>query len=114
MEPHLLLSDEDFAAQFAQCKLDPELFSHEAHLRLAWIHIRQKGLAQALELVPLQIQRYVDHLGAAEKYDHPLTIAAIKMVAHFLSLSDSPDFPDFLMEFPELKNDFANLVRKWM
>ncbi len=44
MEEHFYLTDIQFERQFANCSLNPELFSHEAHLRLAWLHISKYGL----------------------------------------------------------------------
>jgi hypothetical protein len=38
MEKHLELTDLEFEANFKNCSLNPDIFSHEAHLRLAWIH----------------------------------------------------------------------------
>jgi hypothetical protein len=43
-EKHLDLSDNEFEKQFINCELSPDIFSHEAHLRLAWINIKKMGL----------------------------------------------------------------------
>jgi hypothetical protein len=40
------LRDELFEKQFQNCQFNPALFNHEAHLRLAWIHITKYGLVQ--------------------------------------------------------------------
>ena len=39
----MTLNDDAFEAAFQNASLDPALFSHKAHLRLAWIHITQDG-----------------------------------------------------------------------
>lgn len=38
MKTHHQLNDQQFEEQFQNCTFDPTLFTHEAHLRLAWIH----------------------------------------------------------------------------
>ena len=43
IEKHYQLSDEEFEQQFQNCLLSPVLFTHEAHLRLAFIHILKYG-----------------------------------------------------------------------
>ena len=37
MEQHYTLTDNEFEKQFQTSSLDPAIFTHEAHLRLAWI-----------------------------------------------------------------------------
>ena len=75
MKHHLDLSDIEFERAFEKCSLDPELFSHEAHLRLAWIHIRKEGCEKAVDIVSKQIVAYVGFLGAEDKFNKTLTVA---------------------------------------
>ena len=110
MDSHLALSDKMFEEQFQSCALSPTLFNHEAHLRLAWIHITQYGIDKALKNVPTQIINFVDNLGARDKYNHTLTIAAIKAVYHFVLKSTTDNFPDFIQTFPRLKYHFKDLI----
>ena len=110
MEEHYALSDDAFVQQFAACTLDPSLFSHEAHLRLAWIHLHHDGLEKAWKNIPQQLQGFVTHVGARDKYHHTLTIAAIHAVHHFMKPSTHTLFKDFIAEFPQLKNNFKALI----
>jgi len=110
MENHFQLSDLEFKKQFETCELTPSLFSHEAHLRLAWIHINAYGIDVALASIPSQIKNFVRQLGAEDKYNTTLTVAAIKAVYHFMLKSESTNFKDFIKEFPRLKNSFRNLI----
>ncbi len=110
MENHFQFTDYEFENQFEQSKLAPELFSHEAHLRLAWIHVTKYGLEKAIEKVNNQIINYVSHLGAQDKYNMTLTIAAVKVVYHFVQKSKSSTFQDFINEFPRLKNNFKDIL----
>lgn len=104
------LSDTEFIAQFETCTLDPSTFNHEAHLRLAWIHIEQFGVEQAKENIQRQLQNFVEHVGAKEKYHQTLTIVAIEAVNHFMKKSKSRSFQDFVIEFPQLKDNFKGLI----
>jgi N-formylglutamate deformylase len=109
-EKHLKLTDKDFEDQFQQCTLDPTLFTHEAHLRLAWIHITQYGEEEAIKHITSQIKAFALHLGLTDKYNHTVTVAAIKAVHHFMKLSGATAFTDFIAEFPVLKNNFMELI----
>ncbi len=104
------LSDTEFEHQFLACTLNPAEFSHEAHLRLAWIHIDRYGLEQAEKNIQTQLQNFVVHAGAADKYNTTLTLAAIKAVAHFMRKAKSTTFLDFIAEVPRLKYNFKELM----
>ena len=104
------MTDLEFEQHFASGELPPALFTHEAHLRLAWIHVTQYGVEEAIENVTEQIKRYTQKLNATDKYNHTLTVAAVKAVYHFVLKSKSDNFQDFLQEFPRLKFKFKDLM----
>ena len=110
MNNHIYLSDNQFEKEFEACTLPPSLFSHEAHIRLAWIHIRKYGVDTAVENICNQLQQYVIQAGASDKYNITLTIAAIKIVNHFVEKSNSDDFLEFITEFPLPITGFKELV----
>ena len=110
MDNHFQLTDEEFAKQFANKTLKPQLFSHEAHLRLAWIHINQYGEELAIQNICSQIKAFDQTFGDGTKYHKTLTIAAIKAVSHFIGKSNSNTFQEFIEEFPRLKSNFKDLM----
>ena len=110
MNNHFDLTDDHFLDEIGNCTLPPELFDHEAHLRLAWLYIKRNGLKESTALICNQITNYVNHLGARDKYNATLTVAAVNIVYSFMNASHSNRFLDFVLEFPELKSDFKRLV----
>ncbi|MDW3645848.1 MAG: hypothetical protein R8P61_02145 [Bacteroidia bacterium] len=110
MEEHYKLSDSEFLQQFKDCSLAPAVFSHEAHLRLAWLNIYQEGMEKAEKGIQDQIENFVAHVGAKDKYHKTLTIVAIKAVGHFMEKSATDNFSDFLAENLQLKKDFKSLI----
>ncbi|HKK12097.1 MAG TPA: hypothetical protein VJ945_04660 [Flavobacteriaceae bacterium] len=110
IEDHFKLSDTEFEKQFENCQLNPSVFGHEAHLRLAWIHIKNYGIEKALQNVKSQLQNFVEYVGAKDKYNVTLTIAAVKAVNHFMLKSEPDNFKDFIEEFPRLKHNFKELL----
>lgn len=110
MKTHFELDDHAFERQLEDCTLPAEVFTHEAHLRLAWIHINTYGIEKAIENIRLQLVSYVDALGARDKYNETLTVAAIRVVYHFMLQSKSKNFQDFITEFPRLKYNFKELI----
>ena len=110
MDSHYSLSDREFEIQFKNTSLDPKLFTHEAHLRLAWIHVNRYGVGQAAENISRQIARFDRKFGDGTKFHKTVTIAAVKAVAHFIDRSGSGNFKDFIREFPRLKSNFMDLL----
>ncbi len=110
MENHRLLSDAEFEAQFANLTFAASDFTHEAHLRLAWIHIKKYGVDQAVENICLQIKALVDHLGVSEKYHATVTEAAVRAVYHFILKSRKEPFLSFMKENPQLISEFKALL----
>lgn len=104
------LSDQEFEEQFAGLTLRPSLFSHEAHIRLAYIHIKKYGLKNAEKNLFDQINRFATHHGEANKFNTTVTIAAVKAVYHFMQKSTSDNFDDLIQEFPRLITNFRDLI----
>lgn len=110
MENHYSLDDNLFEKQFEDLSLIPTLFNHEAHLRLAWIHIKKFGVDKAEENLCEQIKAFATFHGDNDKYNLTVTVAAVRAVYHFLLKSKSDDFQNFISEFPKLKDNFKLLI----
>ena len=103
-------TDSEFESNIELCNISSSDFDHNAHIRLAWISINKYGVDNALQRVPLHIQKLVRKFNAYDKYHATLTIAAIKAVYHFIQKSNSIKFNDFLDEFPRLTDNFKALI----
>lgn len=106
----LHLSDNDFAEQFAHCTLEPTLFTHEAHLRLAWLHVTHYGVLQAIQNICPQIAAYDKVFGDGTKYHKTVTIASVFVIDHFIHKSTSSTFENFIAEFPRLRTHFRDIL----
>lgn len=107
---HSQLTDDQFIGQLIDTTLDPALFNHEAHLRLAWYCINRYGIEEAINQVTAYLSAYVAALGATDKYNTTLTIAAVKAVYHFMQKSAFKNFSDFIASNPRLNTEFKSLL----
>ena len=112
MQSHFDWSDDSFIQDFEGLKFPVASFNHEAHLRLAFLHIQQFGLEQAIQNITHQLKAYVNHLGVTDKYNETLTVAAVFIVNHFQTISSHLDFQKFMEDNQFLKKDFQKLVAK--
>lgn len=110
MEKHFTLTDDQLEWQIRHCEFAPEDFTHEAHLRLAWILIGRYGIETAEVQIQELLLRFVDFAGAKDKYNTTLTIAALRAVYHFWQKAETNNFRDFMREFPRLKTNFKELI----
>ena len=110
MISHHSLTDQQFEIQFDNCELAPELFSHEAHIRLAWIHINRYGIDQAITNILSQLRTYTRHVGAADKFNVTITVAACRAVYHFMLKSTTTTFTSFIKENERLLTQFKQLM----
>jgi CRISPR/Cas system-associated endonuclease/helicase Cas3 len=110
MENHYQLSDEQFLLALETATLNPKLFSHEAHLRFAYLLIYNHDIDKAIDICCKQIRDYANSLGAKDKFNKTVTIAAVKAVYHFMLRSETENFKDLIKEFPRLKNNFRDLL----
>ena len=106
------ISDEEFEQQFKSCEFDPHQFSHRAHLRLAYVHIRKYGLEEAIRNLCLQIAIYDRTHDEGIKYHETITIVAARIMDHFMNKQTSEGFDALLEEFPALEKDFMGLINQ--
>lgn len=110
-EHHWKLSDAQFEADFADGSLPLPWFTHQAHIRLAWIQIKNYGVEQATENIRKQIIQFATAAGQPNKYHETITIASILMVAHFMKGDDAANSEAFIKAHPSLQQDFKELIK---
>ena len=110
MEKHYQYSDELFLHAMENSALDPNVFSHEAHLRWGWLLLETNVLEEAIVKACSQLKNYTQHLGAADKYNETVTIAAMRAIHHFRLKSEADNFRDFISGASQLKTSFRELM----
>ena len=112
MEKHWRYSDEEYEKKFEQIKFPPLYFSHEAHLRLAYIHLQKYGLNLSIQHMCNQIYDFAIKYGATMKFNSTVTYASLQIMYSYLSKGKSDNFQDLMKEFPNLLKDFKAEIQK--
>nr|WP_299172887.1 hypothetical protein [uncultured Allomuricauda sp.] len=107
---HSQLNDREFQELFKTTALSPHLFTHEAHLRLAWLYLKKYGEKKAVDKACNEIRQFDKLHGNGDKFNTTVTVASVKTVHHFMQKSGSTDFGAFIKEFPRLKFAFRALL----
>ena len=113
MEKHWRFSDAIYEQRFREGKFPPLYFSHEAHLRLAYIHLEKYGLRQSIENMCTQIYDFAIKYGATMKFNATVTYASLQIMYHYMNQGNSDSFKDLMIEFPHLLQDFKREIQKY-
>lgn len=111
-ELHRKLTDDAFEAAFSDFSLRPGWFTHEAHIRLAFIHVNKYGLTDAVKNMRSQIKAFAENLGIYDKYHDTVTIAAVYMVHDYMQQTDNSSFDSFLQTGGNELRHFKDLLKK--
>jgi hypothetical protein len=96
--------DREFVAAFESCTLPPEEFPHRAHVRLAWLYLREGTLLEALTRFVEGLQRYAGSLGASSKYHETVTWAYMFLIHDRMAREAFETFEEFAAANPDLFN----------
>src|ERR1043165_6040816 len=103
-----LVDDREFVAAFEDCTLPPELFPHRAHVRLAWLYLREESLLRVLPRYTEGIKRYAASLGASAKYHETITWAFLFLIHE--RMQDEETFEAFAARNADL---FEPILRQY-
>lgn len=113
MEKHYRFSDEVYEQKFRDIKFPPLYFTHEAHLRLAYIHLTKYGLEQSIKNMCTQIYDFAIKYGATMKFNATVPYASLQIMNQYMEKGSSYNFKDLMIEFPHLLNDFKAEIQKY-
>ncbi|VVC76268.1 hypothetical protein AQUSIP_15770 [Aquicella siphonis] len=98
------MHDQEFLRQFETLTLAKSEFSHQGHLRIAWLYLGKNTFEQAVYQITHGIRRYAAHLGAAHIYHETLTKTWIHLVRAAMIIQTHKTFEEFLLGHPHLQN----------
>jgi hypothetical protein len=97
------MTDDEFLAAFESCRIPKALWTHEAHVRMAWLYLRRKPLGEVIPRVRQAIQRYKASLGNTEGYHETITLAYLVLIDDRIDRGPSEaTFAAFSGAFPSL------------
>lgn len=75
------MTDDEFLAAFEAAAFSRPEWTHEAHVRMAWLYLTRFPTAQALELVRTGIQKLNARVGSPDGYHETITAAFVRVIA---------------------------------
>lgn len=98
------MMDLEFARAFERGDIAPSAFTHQSHVRLAWVYLQEGPTFEAaLARVRDEIQRFAAAAGASQKYHETITVAWMMLLDTARTRVDaSCSFEELLRLVPEL------------
>ena len=76
------MSDDEFLAAFEACTLARELWTHEAHVRMAWLCLTRQPYEEAAARICDGIRRFNASLGNHKGYHETVTRGYVALISH--------------------------------
>ena len=97
------MTDEAFARAFEQGAVPPAQFDHGAHVRVAWVYLREAvSLDQALSRMRDAIRVFAATAGVPQKYHETITVLWMRLLADVRAGGASGELADVLRAHPAL------------
>lgn len=108
------MSNDEFLIAFRTCTLPAAEWTHEAHLRMAWLVLKRANYEDALDEIRAGITRFNDRvLKKVLAYHETITVAFTRLIA--VGMSDLPNdhtFGQFKVSFPDFFDNKLSALLK--
>jgi predicted metal-dependent hydrolase len=90
------VTDAEFIRALERCEITAADFNHAAHVRAAYVYLRESAFAEALLRIRESIRRYAAHLGKPNLYHETITVAYVALIQQQMrERGDSGAWPAF-------------------
>ncbi len=97
------MNDSEFLQAFEQCALPHHDFPHRAHVRLAWLYVRENGWEKGTAKIRAGIQKFAQTYGVLPKYHETITLFWAHLIYRAIACSpEINDFAAFAVQYPAL------------
>lgn len=107
------MTDTEFLDAFTDATLPRREWTHAAHLRMAYLYLRDNERESILPTIRAGIRRYNEANGNFTGYNECVTVAFVRIVAGRLSKIRSETFDDFVHDNADLFEEGAKILLRY-
>ena len=97
------MTDDEFLKAFEECRIPQELWTHEAHVRMAWLYLRKRPLHEVVPIVREGITRYAACRGKTGAYHETITLGYLALIdGRIVRGAEQGTFAEFIAGNPAL------------
>ena len=93
--------------------VDPDAFSHAAHIFVAWSYLQETDLQQGIQRYSAALRRLTRKFGVPGKYHETVTWFFMMVIAERCQLDGSSDWQQFKSGNPDLFGDAKGLLSRY-
>jgi hypothetical protein len=94
------MTDDEFLAAFEAAAIARTDWTHEAHVRMAWLYLTRYPFAEAREQVRAGIRKLNAVIGSPDGYHDTITVAFVRVIAARVTPGEM--YPAFRDRHPDL------------
>ena len=107
------MRDDELLDAFEAGSLPAEAFHHREHVRVAWLHLRAHGTAQAADRFVTGLRRLAAAYGKPQLYHDTITWSFLLLIREREARRPSADFEDFAAANPDLLVSGRTLLARY-
>ena len=108
------MTNEELIERFENLTLQPELFHHREHVRLAWIYLNQYPALTALAKFGEGLKRFAASVGKPDRYHETITWAYLLLIHERMArYATSDSWEAFAEANGDLLNWESNILKRY-
>lgn len=105
------LDDQEFLQAFEACRIPKSWWTHTAHVRMAWLYLRQRPFTDALTRIRTGIKKFNAAAGTSTGYHETMTTAFTLLIS--CASQAHSNWEDFCRSHPELLTNRPSELEKY-
>lgn len=98
----IVVSNEEYIAQFEGGEIAPENFHHCDHVRLAFAYLNNYSVLAALEKFSCALKKFAAVAGKSDRYNETITYAYLFLIRERMERGGATDWENFSNQNPDL------------
>jgi hypothetical protein len=94
---HADINNQEFIHQIETVTINPELFTHEAHIRMAWLYLNDFDNDTALQHICAAIKGIDAKYAGGTKYHHTITVVFAHSIAILMQQKPVKTWQEFVV-----------------
>ena len=107
------MSDEEFFERFEGGALDARIFSHSAHVKMAWIYLGKYDLPEALHNFSRALKNFAKVNNAPALYHETITFAYLSLIHERIQRDGGRTWVEFALTNPDIFDWKESILKKY-
>lgn len=107
------MTEQEFFEQFENGTLDAKLFTHTAHVKMAWIYLQKSELPEAMRQFTNALKNFAKVNNATGLYNETITFAFLILINERMQYSNDLNWDEFVENNEDLFDWKNSILKKY-